>query len=309
MNIKTFLILGGYGNLGRVLTQLLLQETNISIVLAGRNVEKAKLVAEQFNNLFKVKRVTGIYADASNIKSLRCSFKDVQLVIVASSTAKYIKEIATTALEANCDFMDFHLGYKVYNTLHSLSELIKDTGRCFITGAGSHPGLPAALIRYASQYFDKMDKAIVGGIMNMDFRNYEFSESTTIEFVEEIIDIQSIFYKNGKWQNANLLNTKDLIIMDFEGEFGKRQCTPMFFEELREIPRIFPTINHTGFYIAGFNWFVDYLIFPFILVCLKLFPKRSIKLMSKLMRWSLTTFSKPPYGIIMKLEASGEKKR
>ena len=57
MDIKTFLILGGYGNVGRVLTRLLLQETNVRLVLAGRNFEKAKAAADQFNNLFEGNRV------------------------------------------------------------------------------------------------------------------------------------------------------------------------------------------------------------------------------------------------------------
>ncbi|HIH44074.1 MAG TPA: KR domain-containing protein [Candidatus Methanoperedenaceae archaeon] len=42
MSNKTFLILGGYGNVGRVLAQLLLQETDLNLVLAGRNVKKPK---------------------------------------------------------------------------------------------------------------------------------------------------------------------------------------------------------------------------------------------------------------------------
>lgn len=306
MDIKTFLILGGYGNVGRVLTRLLLQETNVRLVLAGRNLEKAKAAADQFNNLFEGNRVTGMYADASDLENLRQIFKGVDFVVVASSTAKYTKEIARTALEAGCDYMDIHFGPKIYATLHSLAEAIKNAERCFITGGGFHPGLPAALIRYAGQYFNRMEKAIVGGVMNVEFRNYEISESTRIEFVEEVVDFQPFFYKNGEWRKINMMSTKDLIVMDFGGEFCKRECAPMFFEELREIPVIFPTLNKTGFYMAGFNWLIDYLVFPFIFISLKLFPKISIKPMSKLMEWSLATFSKPPYGIVLKLEASGE---
>lgn len=196
MDIKTFLILGGYGNVGRVLTRLLLQETNVRLVLAGRNLEKAKTTADQLNNLFEGNRVTGMYADASDLENLRQIFKGVDFVVVASSTAKYTKEIATTALETGCDYMDIHFVSKVFTTLNSLVEDIKNAERCFITGGGFHPGLPAAIIRYAGQYFDSMEKAIVGGVMNVEFRNYEISESTRIEFVEEVADFQLFFYKS-----------------------------------------------------------------------------------------------------------------
>jgi hypothetical protein len=45
MNRKTFLILGRYGGVGRPLARLLLQETDVRLVLAGRTVEKAQAAA------------------------------------------------------------------------------------------------------------------------------------------------------------------------------------------------------------------------------------------------------------------------
>lgn len=33
---KTFLILGGYGNTGKIIAELLLKETNLNLILAGR---------------------------------------------------------------------------------------------------------------------------------------------------------------------------------------------------------------------------------------------------------------------------------
>lgn len=305
MDIKTFLILGGYGNVGHTLARLLLQETNVKLILAGRNIARIMTTADMFNNLFDGNRVKGIYADASNIENLKRAFKDVDFVIVASSSAKYTKVIAAAALESGCNYIDIHFGPKVYATLNSLSETIKKSGLCFITGGGFHPGLPAAMIRYAGQYFNTMEKAVVGGIMNVEFKDYEISESTRIEFVEEVVDFNPLVFKNGEWQRMCMMSTKDMIKIDFGGEFGERQCTPMFFEELREMPIIFPTLNHTGFYVAGFNCFVDYFLFPFIFFSLKLFPKQSVKPLSKLMEWGLKTFSKPPYGLVMKLEAAG----
>lgn len=307
MKTQTFLILGGYGNVGIILSELLLKETKLKLIIGGRNLEKAENVASGFNKKFEGERVSGVYVDATDSKNLREIFEKVAFVFVASSTAKYTELIAKTALETGCDYMDIHFGSQVYNTLKTLSKDIEKSECCFITGGGFHPGLPSAVIRYASQYFDSMDKAIVAGLMNVDFKNYEMSQATEIEFIEEILDFQPFLYRNGAWQKINIMSTKDFITIDFKGEFGKKQCTPMFFEELREIPTIFPTIKETGFYIAGFNWFVDYVIFPFIFIALKLFPKSLLKPMSKLMVWGLKTFSKPPYGLVMKLEVNGKK--
>ena len=60
MGSKTFLILGGYGNVGRLLARLLLQETDVRLVLAGRAIKQAEAVAAQFNSLFPGNRVAAI---------------------------------------------------------------------------------------------------------------------------------------------------------------------------------------------------------------------------------------------------------
>lgn len=253
MNHKTFLILGGYGNVGRIVAELLLQETNLCLVIAGRNLAKAQAAAAHFNHLFGGNRVESRWADAADVTSLRQVLSGVDLVVVASSTAQYTKEVATTALDAGCDYLDIHFGPQVYATLQPFAEVIKNAGRCFISGGGFHPGVPAALMRYAGQYFDQMDQAIVGSVMKVNFRHYQISESTRIEFVEQVVDTPLLFYKDREWRKVNMMSAKDFRAIDFGGEFGRQQCVPMYLEELRALPVLFPDLNETGFYIAGFN--------------------------------------------------------
>jgi saccharopine dehydrogenase (NAD+, L-lysine-forming) len=42
MKTKTILILGGYGGTGRVVSRLLLKETDVDIIIAGRSINKAE---------------------------------------------------------------------------------------------------------------------------------------------------------------------------------------------------------------------------------------------------------------------------
>jgi len=194
-----------------------------------------------------------------------------------------------------------------------MAEEIEGSGRCFITEAGFHPGLPAALIRYGAQYFDEIETATVGSVIKQDWKDLEIAPSTEREFVREMMDVQLLIYKDGKWKKGSMWSTKDFIEMNFfrgaeeEPEFGIQKCVPMFLEELRPLPEIYPSLKNMGFYIAGFNWFVDLIVFPFIMVVLKLFPRKGLNPMSKLMGWSLEVSSKPPFGIVLKLEAGGKK--
>lgn len=307
MDFKTFLILGGYGNTGLLISKLLLQETEVNLILAGRSLEKASEAAAKFNGQFESNRVSATYADASKLESLKQVFKGIDSVVVASSTSQYTKEIVTVALDTGIDYLDIQYSTKKVALLKSISQEIEKRGRCFITEGGFHPGLPAALIRYAAQKFDHMEKAIVGSVIKIDWNELNVNNDTIYELLDEIKDFEAVIFKEGQWKRQKAISMKDYISMDFGGEFGKQYCVPMFLEEMYSIPEQFPTLKETGFFVGGFNWFVDYLLMPLAMFAFKLSPNKAMKPMAKLMRWGLNAFSKPPYGTLLKLEASGER--
>jgi hypothetical protein len=309
MNNKKLLILGGYGNTGHLIARLLLQEADVQLILAGRSVEKAEDLARLFNDRFEGDRVKGIYADASDAENLKQVFHGVDMVIVASSTAIYAKQVAMAALEVGVDYMDIQYSTEKTSLLKSMAFEIENSGRCFITDGGFHPGLPAALVHYVARHYDKLEKANVGSVIKVDWAGLSVTESTAYEFMAELTDFEALVFKKGKWEKARLQGMLDIITMDFGGGFGRQYAYPMFLEEMRCLPEAYPSLSETGFYVGGFNWFVDWLIFPLAAILLKLFPQRAARPTTKLMVWGLKTFSKPPYGTLLRVESAGIKDR
>jgi saccharopine dehydrogenase (NAD+, L-lysine-forming) len=209
-------------------------------------------------------------------------------------------------LDIGIDYFDIQYSTKKNVTLRAMSDEIKAAGRCFIMDGGFHPGLPAAIIRYAAQFFDSIEKAIVGSVIQVDWSKLTLSESTAYEFIEELSDFKLLIYQEGRWKQIKFLGTFDTIKMDFGGVFGRRYCVPMFLEELSEIPLEYPSLQETGFYVGGFNWFVDWLVFPLSYLGMRLFPQKSKKLITSLMNWGLKRFSRPPYGTLLKVESQGK---
>lgn len=307
MPIKQLLILGGYGNTGLPIARLLLAETEVAIRLAGRNLGKAELAVNKLNAEFKGDRVRGVHADAGDPHSLLKAFDGMDMVVVASSTADQVENVARCALQAGVDYLDVQYSTRKMELLQSLSSEIAGAERCFITDGGFHPGLPAAMVRFASAYFDQLESANVGSVIKVDWRSLELSPETIQEFVGEFMSFQTLHYKNGRWQNASALAMMIPRFMNFGGKFGRQYCIPMFLEEMRRLPNEYPSLHETGFFVGGFNWFVDWFLSPVIMLGLKLFPKKGLRPLGRLMLWGLEIFSRPPYGTQLKLEASGTK--
>lgn len=307
MDTTTMVILGGYGNTGRALTRHLLAQTSSRLVLAGRDGARAAEAAASWNARFPGERVRGLAADASDAVSLRNAFEGADWVVVASSTAKYVETVASLAIEMGLDYMDPNYSTRKLVTLRSMVARIQAAGRCFITEAGFHPGLPAVLIRHAARYFESLVSAKVSSVIQVDWSGLDFSPATLEELVEEFLDYQALEFRKGRWQQANTLSMMFPKWRTFSHGFGRRYCMPMFLEELRPLPEIIPGLEETGFYVGGFNWVVDMLIMPLGMGLLKVWPKGSIGPVGRMMVWGLKRFGKPPYGTLLKLEARGVK--
>lgn len=304
MNL-TFLILGGYGAAGLPIAEGLLRETQAKAIIAGRNADKARACAASLAARYGQGRAEGIALDARDGRALVKALNGATMVVVASSTSDAVRTVAEAALEAGADYFDIQYAAPKVEVLKTFAERIASAGRCFITDGGFHPGLPAALVRYAATRMDEVHVARVSSLIRIDWKGITPSESTATEFARELSHFESKYYRDRTWRRASMTSTKDFLSVDFGEPFSVQRCVPMFFEELRPLPDALPTLRDTGFFIAGFDPITDYLVMPLCLAMLKCFPKTSERMAGKLLFWSLRKFSKPPYGTLLKLEASG----
>jgi saccharopine dehydrogenase-like NADP-dependent oxidoreductase len=298
--MKTILLLGGYGYTGKLLAKHLLQQTKDKIIIAGRNMEKAQALVSELRN----KQVRALRVDGADPASLRPALRGVDLCLVAAPVTTLNPEtVIRTCIEAGVDYLDVQYSSVKIIVLNAHAAEIKKKRLCFVTEAGYHPGLPSAMIRYAASQMDSLESAVTAGYLNMG-GSLPFTDAVD-ELMEGFKDYQSQVFKNGAWTKPK---SWDMRKFDFGSELGKRTCYSMFFEELRSIPEMFPKLKETGFYISGSNWFTDIIITPIVMVGLAIAPKRSIRPLGKLMWWGMMNMSKPPYRVALKVEAKGLKK-
>ncbi len=303
MSTPVFLVLGGYGNTGLTIARLLLQETSAQVTVAGRHLERAGQAARRLNQEFPGERASACAVDASDPESLRRAVASASFVISAASTARYASLVARAALDAGIDYLDIHYSSAKTAALQALAPEIERAGRCFITDAGFHPGLPAALVRYGALEFDSLESATVGSVINQE-GGIPLTDSL-YELLEEFRDWQAIYYRDGEWRKAGWSSSAGMPRIDFGMGFGARSCYPMALEEMRRLPALFPGLRDAGFYVAGWNWFADLIVMPLLFVSMRVAPRISLKPMGRLLAWSLRTFSRPPWGVITKAELAG----
>jgi saccharopine dehydrogenase (NAD+, L-lysine-forming) len=201
MENKTIFILGGYGNTGRPLARLLLQESAARLVLAGRNLDKAQGLAEELNRTYGGDRVRGACVDASDLTSLRQAFRGVDFVVVASSTTQFTRQIASAALESRIGYLDIQYSTQKIALLNSMAPAIQQAGCVFITDGGFHPGLPALMVRYVSQFFDRLLSARVGSVIKEDWNRLEVEDSQIWKLEESKLDQHVRLHQHGlRWR-------------------------------------------------------------------------------------------------------------
>lgn len=290
---KTILILGGYGNAGRLIAEHLLQETNtdVRLVLAGRNLSRAQELAISLNEKHPGARVTTERVDASVDQDLDTAFDKVDMVIVASSTVAYAETVVRAAIRAKIDYLD--LMPRKPRKLQELKDEIERAGCCVVTDGGCHPGLPAALVRYAAKSCTSLTKAVVYILLQPNWKPIQVGDGTVQEMVSEFMKFEAKVYEDKGWKQSSWTNMSDF---DFGPPFGTRGCIPMFLEELETLPTSMTGLSELSCRMAGLNWVTDMIVTPLCFISISLLGKWALGPAGKLLEWSLKTFSKPPYG-------------
>ena len=304
-HLPRLFILGGAGITGSLIARFLLEETQSFLVLAGRNLRKVQRSAESLNTQFDGERVEACQVDAADPENLSRAFQGMDWIVVASSTARYAENVARAALDAGAHYLDVQFSNHKYAALHRLEAEIERKGLCFITDGGFHPGLPAAMVRWAEDKFTRLDTANISSVIQIDWRGLTFSESTLDEMVEELMSARMEYFQEGSWKQASWTGISGVRYFQFDPPFGRRYCMPMLLEEMRTLPEVYPSLQETGFYVGGFNWFVDWLVFPLMVVLLKLWPQKGVRPAGRILLWGLKTFSRQPFGTLLQLQASG----
>lgn len=296
--------LGATGQAGAEIVRLLAPRLAVTdeLVLAGRSAAKLSATAATITGPV---RLSTVVVDATDSAAVRTLFTGAQLVIVTVSRPDLIGRLAELAIEAGADWIDTMLSTPTkLAALIALSDRIQAAGLCFVTDAGFHPGLPAALVRWAAEQLDELIEADVHAGLRVDWKAGEIADSTVAEMLDEFSDFSMETWIDGR---RRPLRWSECPKVDFGAPIGVQQVVPMALAEMDDLPQRYPSLQRCGFYISGFGPAMDYLALPVIMVMAKFRRLRPATI--RFTRWSVGRLASvpPPHRLVVQLTATGRR--
>lgn len=292
------MILGGYGGAGVCIAELLLQETDLHLILAGRNHMQANRVAKELNTKFNGDRVQGMQLDASNEKALRQAFKNCDIVMscIPITSLGIGGGIVQAAFDADIHYIDLCWDNDKLRLLKQLEKPIKNSGKYFMIEAGFIPGVLSVMAFLAAKQLDSLDRLDFAGMLKDKHATYGSVVDLLIYAADPVYAC-----KNGEWRVVPKSASKKI---DFGVTFEDITCYPMDANELRSLPDDLG-FKEVNFYVAGLNKVANIILFLVMGLGLHKF-NWSRQLGAKWILRTIKKYSKPPYITIALMEARGK---
>ncbi|MBM93292.1 MAG: potassium transporter [Legionellales bacterium] len=148
------LIIGGYGNFGRFIAQMLSKEPYLYLIIAGRNPTQA----EQFSK--SLPSAEGIYLDTE--KNLAHVLKKIKPHIVIHTSGPFQGQtyhVAECCIHQGCHYIDLADGRDFVCNITSLNKQAREKNLLICSGASSVPCLTAAIIDHFLPQFQNLTRA------------------------------------------------------------------------------------------------------------------------------------------------------
>jgi len=200
------LIAGGYGSVGTHISEMLSQDEKFIPVIAGRNEEKAKALADKLNCDWK-----GI--DLGNENSINDALADIDIAINCFiPSADFNTILPELAAETGIHYLDVAAFNNFNERVTGLNKKAAVNKTVLITALGLYPGMPGLVLASNKEYFDRVDSVNIyfasGGRM-------EGLSVLSLQGINLMMNIPARQWNGEEWIKANSRGTTEYISNPF----------------------------------------------------------------------------------------------
>jgi hypothetical protein len=154
--VKT-VVLGGYGNFGRLIARALVSEPGLELIVAGRDAAKAKAFGDEIGASFA--RI-----DASS-PTLSRELADLDARLLISTAGPFQGQdyrVARAAIDAGAHYIDIADGRAFVCGIGALDAAARAKEVLVVSGASSVPALSGAVVDHFAGAFERLDDIDAG---------------------------------------------------------------------------------------------------------------------------------------------------
>lgn len=234
---KTFnvMILGGYGNFGQLIATALNNEENISVIIAGRNKNKAKALANQLNCQYAK---LDVHQD-----DLVQAFHTNSVQLVISTVGPFQNQsydIGQAAIEAGIHYIDLADSREFVENITQFDAIAKNKNLFICSGASTVPSLSSAVINHFLPEYSQLshiDMALSA--------SEKVPGISTLSAVLSYCGQKFMVWKNQQWQEVYGL--QNLTHQKFYHLPNKRWVCNCSVPDLALFPLNYPTVQQVTF--------------------------------------------------------------
>ena len=256
--MHTVLILGGYGFFGKRIAAALVGESAIRLLIAGRNLEKARATCAELG--LPLRSAVQLNASAPDVVSALRELDARTLIHTAGPFQGQNYGVARAAITAGCHYIDLADGRQFVAGIAALDGAAKDRGVTVISGASSVPGLSSAVVDRYIPEFSRLDGIHIG-----------IGSGARVPGLATVTGVFGYCGKpirrleNGQWTNT--YGWLDLVRYRFPDPVGARFLGSCDVPDLELFPARYPSVKtvtfHAGIASAPghlFVWFLSGLV-------------------------------------------------
>ena len=240
--MKTVVVLGGYGNFGKRIVENLAKTAGITILIAGRNNDKAIALAKHLQPkvaAILAPLVIDIFAD--DFKARLTSLAPFLVIHTSGPFQGQDYRVPNACIECGSHYIDLADDRRFVCDINQLDSKAKEKGVLIVSGASSVPGLSSAVVdHYQNQFstIESINLAIAPG------NKAERGVATVAAILSYTGHPLSVF-KGGHWQDV--YGWMDSRVNDFGSFVGKRCLANVDVPDLELFPNRYNVSQQVSF--------------------------------------------------------------
>lgn len=242
MSCQRILILGGYGNFGKRITETLADTADITLIIAGRRSAPAQQLQAQLQSTARACLETAtLDLHTADFETRLAALKPDLVIHTGGPFQGQDYRVPRACIAAGCHYIDLADDRRFVCDISQLDAQARAAGVLLVSGASSVPGLSSCVIaHYADQFsrLDDIDFAIAPG-------NQAERGEATVRGILSYTGHPIRVWQEGRWQQV--YGWMSLRRLYFDATIGRRPLANVDIPDLELLPAAYPTVRSVRF--------------------------------------------------------------